>query len=117
MLTLTYNLKCGFKEAYVVLKNQEYEISHVIDVINYMPEELAEEVIHEPMTEEAFYEEYHNDIDALLDLLESTGLAAMWYECTILDVAHTYFENILKEEKVAPGIWEPSRIKLKYTKE
>ena len=117
MLKLTYKLKCGFKEAYVVLKNQEYDISDIIDFLNHVPEELAEEYpedSREIITEEAFYAEYKGNIEALLDLLENTGYYDLWLESTVLDVAHKYFDDIRRERKLAPGIWKPSHLRLVY---
>ena len=117
MLKLTYNLKCGFKEAYVVLKNQEYDISDIIDFLNHVPEELAEEYpedSREIITEEAFYTEYKDNIDALLELLENTGYYDLWWESTLLEVAHKYFDDIRRELEIVPGIWKPTRVKLIY---
>lgn len=120
MLKLTYNLKCGFKEAYVVLKNQEYDISDIVDLLNHVPEELAEEYpedSHEIITEEAFYAEYKDNIKALLKLLENTGYYDIWWESSVVEVAHKYFDDIRREQKLVPGIWEPSKIKLVYEQE
>lgn len=117
MLKLTYNLKCGFKEAYVVLKNQEFDLSDLIDLLNHVPEELADEYpedSREVITEESFYYEYRDNIDALLDLMESTGFYDIWYEGTVLGVSHKYFDDIRRERKLAPGIWVPSKLKLVY---
>lgn len=117
MLKLTYKLKCGFKEVYIVLKNQEYDISDIIDLLNHVPEELAEEYqedSREVITEEAFYKEYKHNTEALLDLMENTGYLGIWHEHTVLEVAHKYFDDIRKEQKIVPGIWEPTNIKLRY---
>ena len=120
MLKLTYNLKCGFKEAYVVLKNQEFDLSDMIDLLNHVPEELADEYpedSREVITEESFYNEYRDNIDALLDLMESTGYYTIWWESTTVEVAHKYFDDVRRERNMVPGIWKPSKIRLVYEQE
>jgi hypothetical protein len=128
MIKLVFDLECGFKESLITRKDEEWDLSGTLEADKAFIEEnweeikedldcTLEEVLADPMlTEAGFYEAYKDDIDGLLERLKSTGEFDMLYESSVLDVAHTHFEDILRKQKVCPGIWEPSNFRLVYEK-
>ena len=120
MLKLVYDLKAGFDDEYVVLKNREFDLTQVLDTMN----ELAAEALTDKelesdadelrnVDEESFYNDFKEDVDALLNFLDSSGWADLEYESSVLDITKTYFLHRCGREYIVP-IFEPSNYRLVY---
>lgn len=120
MLKLVYDLKAGFEDEYVVLKNREFDLTQVLDTMN----ELATEALTDKelesdadelrnVDEESFYEQYKDNIDDLLEYLEDSGWMDMEYESSVLDITKTYFLHRCGREYIVP-IFEPSNYRIVY---
>jgi hypothetical protein len=120
MLKLVYDLKAGFDDEYIVLKNREFDLTQVLDTMN----ELAAEALTDKeldsdadelrnVDEESFYNDFKEDVDALLNFLDSSGWADLEYESSVLDITKTYFLHRCGREYIVP-IFEPSNYRLVY---
>lgn len=120
MLKLVYDLKAGFDDEYVVLKNREFDLTQVLDTMN----ELAAEALTDKeldsdadelrnVDEESFYNDFKEDVDALLNFLDSSGWADLEYESSVLDITKTYFLHRCGREYIVP-IFEPSNYRIVY---
>jgi hypothetical protein len=120
MLKLVYDLKAGFDDEYIVLKNREFDLTQVLDTMN----ELAAEALTDKeldsdaddlrnVDEESFYNDFKEDVDALLNFLDSSGWADLEYESSILDITKTYFLHRCGREHIVP-IFEPSNYRIVY---
>lgn len=120
MLKLVYDLKAGFEDEYVVLKNREFDLTQVLDTMN----ELAAEALTDKeldsdadelrnVDEESFYNDFKEDVDALLNFLDSSGWADLEYESSVLDITKTYFLHRCGREYIVP-IFEPSNYRIVY---
>jgi hypothetical protein len=124
MLKLVYDLKAGFEDKYLTLKNEECELSGDLVIMNLGTLDNLEEIeadtgeaidvdtLREP-DEEAFYNEYKDDIEGLLDYIESIGTLESIYECSVLEISKLYFSHLLGSKYIVP-IWEPSNWRLVY---
>ena len=75
MLKLVYDLKAGFEDEYIVLKNREFDLTQVLDSTNEaVVDDLSDDELNlekvRDVDEESFYEQYKDNIDALLDFLD-----------------------------------------------
>ena len=75
MLKLIYDLKAGFEDEYIVLKNREFDLTQVLDSTNEaVVDDLSDDELNlekvRDVDEESFYEQYKDNIDALLDFLD-----------------------------------------------
>ena len=64
MLKLVYDLKAGFDDEYIVIKNQEFDLTQVLDTNNELAvEELPDDELNleevRNVDEESFYEQYN----------------------------------------------------------
>jgi hypothetical protein len=120
MLKLVYDLKAGFDDEYIVLKNREFDLTQVLDTMN----ELAAEALTDKeldsdaddlrnVDEESFYNDFKEDVDALLNFLDSSGWADLEYESSVLDITKTYFLHRCGREYIVP-IFEPSNYRIVY---
>lgn len=121
MLKLVYDLKAGFDDEYIVLKNREFDLTQVLDFNNeaavddLSDDELNLEKVRD-IDEESFYEQYKDNIDALLAFLDDTGWADLEYESSVLDITKTYFLHRCEHKYIVP-IWEPSNYRIVYNKD
>lgn len=126
MLKLTYDLKAGFDDCYLTIKDVDYELSddlvrdnlYVLNNLEEIEADTGEPInidhLKEP-DEEAFYNKYKN-IEALLDHLESTGYLDILYEASVLSISKLYFSHMLGGiplKHIVP-VWEPSNWRLEY---
>ncbi len=120
MLKLVYDLKAGFDDEYVVLKNRKFDLTQVLDTMN----EIAAEALTDKelesdvdelrnVDEESFYNDFKEDVDALLNFLDSSGWADLEYESSVLDITKTYFLHRCGREYIVP-IFEPSNYRIVY---
>ena len=118
MLKLVYDLKAGFEDEYIVLKNKEFDLTQVLDFTNEaavdsLPDdELNLEEVRD-VDEESFYEQYKDNIDGLLEYLEGSGWMDMEYESSVLDITKTYFLHRCGRECIVP-MFEPSNFRIVY---
>ncbi|MCI6704019.1 MAG: helix-turn-helix domain-containing protein [Erysipelotrichaceae bacterium] len=118
MLKLVYDLKAGFEDEYIVLKNKEFDLTQVLDFTNEaavdsLPDdELNLEEVRN-VDEESFYEQYKDNIDDLLEYLEGSGWMDMEYESSVLDITKTYFLHRCGRECIVP-MFEPSNFRIVY---
>ncbi len=127
MLKLVYDLKAGFEDKYLTLKNEEWELSDDLVIVNFGVLDNLEEIeadtgeaidvdtLREP-DEKAFYNEYKDDVEGLLDYLESIGTLESMYECSVLEISKLYFSHLLGGKYIIP-VWEPSNWRLIYDPE
>lgn len=120
MLKLVYDLKAGFEDEYIVLKNREFDLTQVLDTMNELAAEAltykelesdADELRN--VDEESFYNDFKEDVDALLNFLDSSGCADLEYESSVLDITKTYFLHRCGREYIVP-IFEPSNYRIVY---
>ena len=123
MLKLVYDLKAGFDDEYIVLKNRKFDLTQVLDTMNEMAAEAltdkelesdADELRN--VDEESFYNDFKEDVDALLNFLDSSGWADLEYESSVLDITKTYFLHRCGREYIVP-IFEPSNYRIVYNKD
>lgn len=127
MIKLVYDLKAGFDECYLTIKNVEYGLSGMLAMESLGTLEYLEEIeadmdkpidldaLREP-DEETFYNTYKDDIEGLLDYLEGCRELDSLYEISVLDVSKLYFSHMLGGtpiKHIVP-IWEPSNWRLVY---
>lgn len=127
MLKLIYDLKAGFDDCYLTIKNEEYELSDelvmdnlgVLDNLEEIETNIDEAInldsLKEP-DEAAFYKQYKDDTEALLDQLESCGRLDALYEESVLRISKLYFSHMLGGTpiKYFIPVWEPSNWRLEY---
>ena len=63
MLKLVYDLKAGFEDEYIVLKNREFDLTQVLDSTNEaVVDDLSDDELNlekvRDVDEESFYEQY-----------------------------------------------------------
>ncbi len=117
MLKLVYDLKCGFENKYLILKDEEYDLSWLLE--HAVEDTDTEETVLETEDEAAFYEEYKNNMEVLLEVLEESYELSNLYEASVLEVSKLYFSHLLGGlplKHVVP-IWEPSNWRLVYEPE
>ena len=117
MLKLVYDLKCGFENKYLIIKDEEYDISWLLEHSSESTD--SEDTALEVEDEAAFYEQYKDDIESLLEVLEESYELSNLYEASVLEVSKLYFSHLLGGlplKHVAP-IWEPSNWRLIYEPE
>lgn len=126
MIKLVYDLKVGFDDCYLTIKNEEYDVSQVLEMSKLGTVEFLEEIEAadgEPLDldelleedEESFYQEYHDDIEGLLDFL-ANGTLEMLESDSRLYFSKLYFSHLLGGTpiKYVVPVWEPSNWRLEY---
>ena len=117
MLKLLYDLKCGFENKYLTLKDEEYDLAWLLK--STIESTDTDEVVSVVVGEQDFYEQYKDDIESLLEVLEESYELSNLYEASVLEVSKLYFSHLLGGlplKHVAP-IWEPSNWRLIYEPE
>lgn len=118
MIKLVYDLKAGFDDCYLTIKNEEWDLEDALEV--FVPSEEYNGVPEITfIQEEDFYNKYKDDVEALLDYLESIGHLDMLYEDSVLSISKLYFSHMLGgiPLKHLVPIWEPSNWRLVYEPE
>ena len=111
MLKLIYDLKVGYRECYLTVLNEEFDVSAVFQQEHDMLVEEGEAVF-EPDEEKLFYE-YCNKIPELINMLDMSGWLDIEREDSILHYTKTFFSSVT-EPGTCCGIWEPSNFRLEY---
>ena len=125
MLKLTYDLKAGFKDCYLTIKKEEWDLSSMLEMNKLGTLEYLDEIEKDCGTvdldelrqnnEFEFFMQYCDKIPDLLQMLEDNGEMDMLREDSILTISKLYFMHLLgdgkKLEHVIP-VWEPSNWKL-----
>ncbi len=118
MIKLVYDLKAGFDDCYLTLKNQEWDLEDALEV--FIPSDEyggVPEIKYIP--EEEFYNKYRDDIVGLLKELEDNGTMEILYEDSVLKISKLFFSHMLGgiPLKHFVPVWEPSNWKLVYEPE
>ena len=126
MLKLIYDLKAGFSNCYLTIKNEWYDLSQMLEAeklvtLDYLREvEVAEGPVDldelRKDTESDFFYQYCDKIQELLDLLEENGEFTALYEDSVLHISKLYFSHMLGGlpiKNVIP-VWEPYNWRLEY---
>jgi hypothetical protein len=115
MIKLVYDLKAGFEDCYLTIKNEEFDLVDMLEVFVENPDdELVPEINY--ISEEDLYNQYRSNVPGLLDELRGNGLMDLLYEDSLLTVSKLYFSHKLGGcpiKHVVP-IWEPSNWRLVY---
>lgn len=125
MLKLIYDLKAGFKDCYLTIKKEEWDLSSMFEMDKLGTLEYLDEIEkdHGPVdldelrqnNEFDFFMQYCDKIPELLQLLEDNGEMDMLREDSVLTISKLYFMHYLGDgkrlEHVIP-VWEPSNWKL-----
>jgi hypothetical protein len=123
MLKLVYDLKAGFDDCYLTMKNEEYDLSYLLDLENIGTLEYLDEIEadNEPIdldklretNEFEFYTQYCDKIPELLEMLEENGTMEMLREDSVLTISKVFFSHLLGSplKNVIP-VWKPSNWKL-----
>lgn len=107
MLKLVYDLKAGFEDCFITLKNQEYDFAWMQE--SYCESAREEEPCLKVVNEAEFYERYKNKEEVLLRMLEECYELSNLYEVSVLEISKLYFSHMLGGfpiKNVVP-IWEP----------
>lgn len=125
MIKLVYDLKAGFEDCYLTIKNEEYDLSDMLEAQKSATLECADELEADgcPVdldnlgpSEEEFYEEYCNNVEGLVEELEESGYMSMLYEASVLDISKVFFSHMLGGtpiKNIIP-VWEPSNFRLVF---
>ena len=125
MIKLVYDLKAGFEDCYITIKNEEYDLSDMLENQKSATLECADELEADgcPVdldnlgpSEEEFYEEYCNKVEGLVEELEEAGYMGMLYEESVLDISKVFFSHRLGStpiKNIIP-VWEPSNFRLVF---
>jgi hypothetical protein len=125
MLKLIYDLKAGFKDCYLTIKKEEWDLSSMLEMNKLGTLEYLDEIEKDcgPVdldglrqnNELDFFMQYCDKIPELLQLLEDNGEMDMLREDSVLSISKLYFLHLLGDGKrlkhVIP-VWEPSNWKL-----
>ena len=115
MIKLLYDLKAGFEDCYLIIKNEEFDLVDMLEVFVENPDdELVPEIKF--LSEEELYDQYKDDVPGLLNELRDNGLMDLLYEDSVLTISKLYFSHKLGGcpiKHVVP-IWEPSNWRLVY---
>lgn len=95
MIKLLYDLKIGFDDCFLDMKNREYDLSTEVD------------------SEAEFYEDYHDDLEGLIAELMDTHVWEKIYDHEAANVSKTFFAHLVKDTEFIP-IWLPSNFRLVY---
>lgn len=122
MLKLIYDLRAGFEDCYLTIKDEEYDISDVLEIEKLClldsPAEVEPETLEELRTEreEEIYNNFHNNIVDLLKYLEDNGIMDLLYEDSVLTISKLYFSHMLGGTPIKHTIpiWKPSNWRLVY---
>ena len=114
MIKLVYDLKAGFEDKYIILKNEEYDLAEFLESWIESTEQEEPQLIIED--EAKFYNNFKDNIGPILDMLEESYELSNLYEASVLEISKLYFSHLLGGlplKHVAP-IWEPSNWRLIY---
>jgi hypothetical protein len=111
MLKLIYDLKVGYRECFLTVLNEEFDVSAVFQQEYDMLVEEGERVF-EP-DEAKLYEQYKDKVAELVNMLDVSGWLEGEYESSVLHYTKTFFSSVA-EPGTCCGIWEPSNWRLVY---
>ena len=130
MLKLVYDLKAGFDDCYLTIKNEEYDLSSMLEMEKYGTLEYLEDIAeYEGRTvdlntlaeenDKEFYETYKDDIPGLLDYLDENGTMEMLYSDSVLTISKLFFSHMLGGNPIKHfvPVWEPSNWRLEIDDE
>ena len=114
MLKLVYDLKAGFENKYIVLKDEEYDLSWILESAS---EDSGSPMLQIEKEDEAdFYNKYKNNTNLIIDMLKDCYEFSNIYEASVLEISKLYFSHLLGGlplKNIIP-IWEPSNWRLVY---
>ena len=123
MLKLIYDLKAGFDDCYLILKNEEQDLTMLLEIEKHSDVEFAEPDIEESdldlileATDEDFYNLLKEDPDRLMIYLEGSGLLYFIKKLSLdklTRLAGSLFRYQLNTSDEI-SIWEPSNWRLEY---
>jgi hypothetical protein len=125
---LVYNIKAGFEDCYLTIKNEEYDLSQVLEMeklgtLEYLEDlEEDEEVNLDELRDDAdadFYKRYVDDIPGLLRYLEDSGTMEFLEEDSVLTISKLFFSHMLGGNPIKHfvPVWEPSNWRLEIDDE
>ena len=124
MLKLIYDLKAGFEDCYLIMKDRACDLTALLEVEKLGEVEYAEDIrelegrevdldaIREAADED-FYNLFKDDLTNLPIYLEQSGLLDCIKEDSMTYVAGCFFAHMLKWDEDVP-VWEPSNWRLEY---
>jgi hypothetical protein len=123
MLKLVYDLKAGFEDCYLTIKDEEYDLSSMLEIQKISILEFSDELEDDGVlveldklgpSEEEFYKEYCNNVEGLLAELEERGELDMLHEDSVLNVSKVFFSHLLGGTPIknTVPVWEPSNFRL-----
>ena len=115
MLKLVYDLRVGFEDCYLTIKNQEWDISGDHETFIENPDDEMVPWIS-IISEKDFYNKYYNNIGELLKDLEDDGTLEILYEDSVLTISKLYFSHMLGGSPIKHivPVWLPSNWRLVY---
>lgn len=112
MIKLVYDLKAGFEDCYITIKNESYDFSHWLESFGEDDYEIERSIDDEA----DLYKWYKDYPITLVDMLKESHEFEDLYEQSITNVSKIYFTHRLggiPTKQVVP-IWEPSNWRLEY---
>lgn len=127
MIKLVYDLKAGFDDCYLTIKDDEFDLSQMLELEKLGEVEYAEDIEElegrtvdfdklRASIDEEFYNQYKDDMQGLLALLEDSGHFDFLLEDSVLYISKCFFSHLLETDELVP-IWEPSNWRLVYDPE
>ena len=130
MLKLIYDLKAGFEDCYLTIKDEVYDLSSMLELEKYGTLEYLEDIEEyegrivdlDTLAEEndkEFYETYKDDIPGLLDYLDENGTMETLYSDSVLTISKLFFSHMLGGNPIKHfvPVWEPSNWRLEIDDE
>ena len=98
MLKLIYDLKTGFEDCYLTIKNEEWDLATVVEDLR--------------MPEKDFYDAYATNLAGLLTYLEDVHELEKLCEESSVRISKLFFSHMLKPGRQLITTWEPSNFRL-----
>jgi hypothetical protein len=130
MLKLLYDIKAGFEDCYLTIKDETYDLSSMLELEKYGTLEYLEDIEEcedrtidlDELKQEGdleFYNTYKDDIPALLELLDENGTMEMLYSDSVLTISKLFFSHMLGGNPIKHfvPVWEPSNWRLEIDDE
>ena len=114
MLKLVYDLKAGFEDCYLTIKNEVYDFSYLCE-----HGEESTDPDFEPRVnidpEEEIYNDYKYRLSSLMEFLDNSGDLDSLKRNSVSRISKLFFSHMLKGNELP--IWEASNFRLEYDPE
>ena len=113
MIKLVYDLKAGFDDCYLIIKNEAYDLSYLCEHAEESAD--SDDVKVAIDSEEENYNYYKVRMNRLMQFLDNSGDLASLQKESMAKVSKLFFSYRLNGNDLP--IWEPSNFRLEYNPE